>query len=484
MPVKRPSVPLLLALLTAPALGADKLDSDGRKWLDGVRPILLPEEERIYKGLDDKAERGEFQKIFWGRRDPDLETPTNEYQVEYEKARAEADRSFKVGVTPGSLTDCGRAFILLGPPDRVEKHDWGEKPGRSLVHVDDLADARLRATPETWTFKDRPALAFRGGQMQIDFDENCLLPRDARLEEQWNRLAARLVVNPVLGYRSGADGRLVKLADQLPKPTLIMALLKAPRQDFPATAQPTLFLKGAGGSTYLAGLLRVDPGSVTVQEVAGRRLAKVHVGIRALAEDGKLAASRERAVSGELQPDGGFVVSYGVALRPGGYTLNVGVLDPGTERGSVASQALTVPDFATGELALSPVIVLRDIQEQPPNGEDPLADFQLGPRRYVPRYANVFASTDTVTLLVFVYDAKADEAGKAAITASFAIMKDGKPVARAEEQRFDTPGAVPSVGPVPLGDFEPGRYIVQVKVRDDVAGKDLAREASFEVRRD
>lgn len=484
MPVKRPFAALLLALLAAPARGADKADSESRKWLDGVRPILLPEEEKIYKGLEDKAEREEFQKIFWARRDPDLETPTNEYQIEYEKARAEADLSYKVGVTRGSLTDCGRVFILLGAPDRVEKQDWGEKPGRVLVHVDDLADARLRATPERWTFKDRPALAFAGGQMQIDFDEHCLAPRDARLEGLWHRLAARRVVNPVLGYRAGADGRLVKLADQLPKPTLVMALLKAPRQDFPAVAQPTMFLRSAGGATYVAGLLRVEPGSVTVQEVAGRRLARVQVGVRALAEDGRLAASRERAVSGELQPDGGFVASYGVALRPGSYTLNVGVLDPGTERGSVASQALTVPDFATGGLDLSPVMVLRDIQEQPPDGDDPLADFQLGPTRYVPRYANVFATTDTVTLLVFVYDAKADEAGKAATTVSFAILKDGKPVARAEDQKFDTPGAVPSVGPVPLQKLEPGRYTAQVKVRDDLAGKDLTREASFEVRRE
>jgi GWxTD domain-containing protein len=484
MPVKRPSVPLLLALLAAPALGGDKLDGDSRKWLDGVRPILLAEEERIYKGLDDRAEREEFQKIFWARRDPDLETPTNEYQVEYGKARAEADLRFKVGVTPGSLTDCGRVFILLGPPDRVEKHDWGEKPGRSLVHVDDLADARLRATPETWTFKDRPALAFKGGQIQIDFDENCLLPRDARVEERWNRLAAGLVVNPGLSYRPGADGRLVKLADQLPKPTLVRALLKSPRQDFPAAAQPTMFLKSAGGATYVAGLLRLEPGSVTAQEVAGRRTARVHVGIRVLAEDGRLAASRERAVSGELQPDGGFVVSYGVALRPGGYTLNVGVLDPETDKGSVASQPLSVPDFASGGLALSPVIVVRDIQDQPPSGDDPLADFQLGPMRCVPRYANVFATTDTVTLLVFVYNAKADVAGRAATTVRFAITKDGRPVARADDQRFDTPDAAASVGPVPLEDFEPGRYIAQVTVRDDLAGKDLAREASFEVKRD
>jgi GWxTD domain-containing protein len=484
MSLKRPSAALVLALLAAPAPGTDKADGESRKWLDGVRPILLPEEEKIYKGLEDRAEREEFQKIFWARRDPDLETPTNEYQVEYEKARVEADLSFKVGVTPGSLTDCGRVLILLGPPDRVEKVDWGEKPGRTLVHVDDLADARLRATPERWTFKDRPALAFAGGQMQIDFDEHCLAPRDARLEGLWHRLAARLVVNPGLGYRPGADGRLVTLADQLPRPTLLAALLRAPRQDFPVAARPTVFLKSTGGATYVAGLLRLEPGSVTVQEVEGRSLARVQVGLRALAEDGTLAASRERAGAGGLQPDGGFVVSYGVALRPGRYTLNVGVLDAGTDKGGVASQPLTVPDFATGGLALSPVIVLRDIREQPPDGDDPLADFQLGPMRYVPRYANVFAATDTVTLLAFVYNAKADEAGKAAITVSFAIMKDGRPVARAEDQRFDTPGAAPSVGPVPLEGFEPGLYVAQVKVRDDLAGNDLVQEASFEVRRE
>jgi GWxTD domain-containing protein len=487
MSLTRPSAALvlaLLALLAAPAAGTDKADGESRKWLGGVRPILLPEEEKTYEGLEDETEREEFRKIFWARRDPDLETPTNEYQIEYEKARAEADLRFKVGVTPGSLTDCGRVLILLGRPDCVETVDWGEKPGRSFVHVEDRANARLRATPERWTFESRPALAFAGGQIQLDFDESCQLPRDARLERLLRRLAARLVVNPGLGYRPGADGRLVTLADQLPRPTLLAALLRAPRQDFPVAARPTMFLRSAGGATYVAGLVRLEPGSVTVQEVEGRRLARAQVGVRALAEDGTLAASRERAVAGGLQPDGGFVVSFGVALRPGRYTLNVGVLDTGTDKGGVASQPLTVPDFATGGLALSPVIVLRDIRELPPDGDDPLADFQLGPMRYLPRYANVFAATDTVTLLAFVYDAKTDEAGKAATTVRFAIMKDGKPVARAEDQRFDTPGAAPSVGPVPLEGFEPGLYVAQVEVRDDLAGEDLVQEASFEVRRE
>lgn len=467
MSVNRPFAGLVLALLAAPTLWADKLDTDSKKWLEGVRPILLPEEERIYKGLKDKAERQEFQKIFWARRDPDLETPANEYQIEYEKARTEADAKFKVGGTAGSLTDCGRVFILLGPPDDTKKNERGERPGR---------------TPETWTFKDRPSLTFKGGQIQIDFDENCLLPQGARLGDQLNRVAEGKLVSPNLNYRPGTDGRVAKLVDQLPKPTPIMALLKAPRQDFATAAESTLFLRSPGGATYMAGLLRLEPGTVTAQDVAGKKLAKASVGIQALTEGGKVAASAERVVSGELQSDGAFVVSYGVALKPGSYTLKVGALDPKTEKGSVASQPLTMPDFGTEELTLSPVVVLHDIQEQPPNNEDPLAAFQLGNMRFVPRYGNVFTTADAITILTFIYNAKTDEAGRAAATVSIVILKDGKPVARAEDQVFETPDAGPSVGPVPLKDYKPGKYVAQIKVRDNIAKKDHTQETFFEVR--
>src|SRR5262245_74990 len=88
---------LVFALLpvAAPAF-AQKMDKDEKKFIDDVRPILLPDEEKTWKGLKDKADRLEFQKIFWARRDPDLDTPANEYQAEYEKVKAEVDAAYKV----------------------------------------------------------------------------------------------------------------------------------------------------------------------------------------------------------------------------------------------------------------------------------------------------------------------------------------------------------------------------------------------------
>src|SRR5215210_7837224 len=101
------------ALAIAPAAAqAQKLDKEEKKWLDEVRPIMLPDEEKTFRALKDKADRAEFQKIFWARRDPDLDTPDNEFQTTYNTTRASVDQEFKVGGQVGSATDCGRVYLL------------------------------------------------------------------------------------------------------------------------------------------------------------------------------------------------------------------------------------------------------------------------------------------------------------------------------------------------------------------------------------
>ena len=87
---------MALAVLPPGLAAAQKLDKDDKKWLDDVRPIVLGEEEKTYKGLKEKSDRTEFQLIFWARRDPDLATPENEFQAEYLQARATADQKYRV----------------------------------------------------------------------------------------------------------------------------------------------------------------------------------------------------------------------------------------------------------------------------------------------------------------------------------------------------------------------------------------------------
>lgn len=539
MPVRRLLFPtvLTLSLLAAPAGAAEKLDKDSKKWLEGVAAIILPEEEKFFRDLKAKEDRAEFQKIFWARRDPDLETADNEFKVEYQKAVAEADRRFKAGSAPGSSTDCGRVFILLGEPAEVKKQPREE-------------GAVGPRQPEVWTYR---GTQFKGGAIEIGFDSVCALPQGARLSEQLNRLAESRIANPNIDYRPATDGHLVKLVDLLPKPSPSQALLKQPRQEFTLVAQPKLFMRGKGGATYIGGLVRGEASALTALEEAGKKRVVLVIAAQAVEDGGRVAASTpELTTTPELAEDGSFVASYAVTLRPGKYNLAVAALDSGSQKGSVSSIPVEVPDLGRGELAVSELLILSDVKEgvtQDP--KDPLSAFYLGTTQLVPRFGNVFSKSESIQLLALVYDGQTnpavvtmdkynaleigitieeaqkrigasgiesarsegtviyqwknddgsnmsatfqngklttkaqaglEKAGKAAVTTKFTILKDGKAVTSGEDQTSDVPSAAPAVGPVPLSKFHPGQYLARVKVVDNVAGKEIVREASFEVR--
>lgn len=77
---------------------------------------MLPEELRQFRRLRSTREAVAFIEGFWKRRDPDPNSPGNEYsRTFYERVEA-ADRLYPEGGTRGSLTDRGRALVLLGPP--------------------------------------------------------------------------------------------------------------------------------------------------------------------------------------------------------------------------------------------------------------------------------------------------------------------------------------------------------------------------------
>jgi GWxTD domain-containing protein len=461
---------LAVAVLSlAPAAArADKLDKEDKKWLDEVRPLMLPDEEKTFRDLKDKADRLEFQKIFWARRDPDLDTPDNEFQAAYNTERAEVDRQFKVAGQMGSATDCGRVYLLLGKPDEMKQDKQS-------------GDAPSLRPPEVWTYRDRPGQTFAGGQVQIGFEKDCQLPQGARLSEQLNKVAESKIARPNLAYKKGPDGHIVKLVEQLPKPSPAQALLKAPRQDFPVTTQNAMMLRSPEGATYVAGLVR----ATGLPRDAGAKTAPVNVVVQAVDAQGRTAAQKDRLVNGEFAADGSVMASYGMTLRPGKYTLNVGVLDPKSGKGSVAAIPVAVPDLSEGELDIMPLVMLQSIQEggATPDPKDPMSDFVLGTNRLTPSFDNVFAKSGEMSVIGAVYNATKDPAtGKASVTWGFSILKDGKPVAKTEDQIVETDVASPSIGPVPLTNFAPGKYVVQLRVRDNVAKKDFTKDAPFEVK--
>jgi GWxTD domain-containing protein len=149
------------------------------EWAEGpARWLILPDEEKQLHRIRTNQEAVAFMEAFWRRRDPDPERPGNPFvQTFYQRVEA-ADRLYGEPGVRGSLTDRGRALILLGPPPILA---FGQKPvaawepgrfgGRSLGEGQ-------KAKVESWTYNTAdlpPALAAllksdeRGPQVTLTF---------------------------------------------------------------------------------------------------------------------------------------------------------------------------------------------------------------------------------------------------------------------------------------------------------------------------
>lgn len=467
MSVRRTTLFGLLAALALPA-AADKLDKESKKWLEDVAPIVLPEEKQTYGELKDRAERAEFEKIFWARRDTNLETPENEYKTStFDPRRAEADKRFKVAGKYGAQTDCGRLFVLFGEPDEVKKEP---------------SDNPVPRPPETWTYRDRPGMTFKGGETKVSLDGECKLanPNAAR---ELDRVAGNLVVNPNLAYKVVA-GKITRLADLLPKPSPAQTLLKTPREDFPVAAQQA-FVRAADGSTVILGLVKADAAALTVADEGGAKVAHVTVAAQIVDAEGRSKAFDERTVVAPVGADGSVVAGYRMFVKPGSYTVKSGLVDDKSGKGALASESREVPALAGGELTAGTLLVLADIQDEAvADPKHPLDAFLLGKSRLVPRFGNAFTTSESPIFFYTGSDGAVDPAtGKPSVTVGLSLSKGPKMVAKAPEADFTESVIAGSVGPVPLEKYEPGTYTAKVKFHDNVSKKDVVVEANVEIKK-
>jgi len=128
-----------------PGSGAG-LDEGPTRWL------MLPDEARQYRRLQNTREVVNFVEAFWRRRDPDPDQPGNEFaKVFYERVEA-ADNLYSEGGTRGSLTDRGRALVLLGPPP-VLRYGQKKVPSWDPGRVGGPPAVQTRTLPmETWVY--------------------------------------------------------------------------------------------------------------------------------------------------------------------------------------------------------------------------------------------------------------------------------------------------------------------------------------------
>jgi len=143
-------------------------DSEWKRWLDEVKPLLLKADDAEIRVLA-PSQRRQFREEFWRARDPDPSTIDNGNRTEYERRVAAAEKRFRFEGS-ASWNDCGRTFVLLGKPDwsqndHVVQHFASPDPLRSFTEQESVATERwlyrnhprLPASPEGYAFRFNPA---------------------------------------------------------------------------------------------------------------------------------------------------------------------------------------------------------------------------------------------------------------------------------------------------------------------------------------
>jgi len=138
-----------------------------KTWLNQEVPYIISDQERkAFGSLSNDEERDAFIENFWLRRNPNPDSPENEFREEHYRRIAYANEHYAAG-KPGWKTDRGRIYISWGPPDNIESHP----SGGSYDRTPEEGGGNTTTFPfETWHYRYLEGV---GENIDLEFVDSC-----------------------------------------------------------------------------------------------------------------------------------------------------------------------------------------------------------------------------------------------------------------------------------------------------------------------
>jgi GWxTD domain-containing protein len=494
-----------------------------KRWLDNdVLYIITPDERSAFKKLQTDEEREQFIEQFWLRRDPDPDTPENEYRDEYYRRIAYANEHYASGI-PGWKTDRGRIYITFGPPDEIESHPAGGPYERPLYE----GGGQTSTYPfEVWFYRFLDGV---GSGVEVEFVDPSFTGefRIAQSPDEKDALLhvpnAGLNYFESLGLANKADRVAFKPgnADRLPygrrsqdQPFERLALLnnlnKAPGvkyKDLEArTSEPTVqfdvlpfgvridYLRVSDNSVVTSFTLQTDHSDLTYKNIGGISQATVNIHARITALSGRKAGIFEDVLEAHcaenelpLEVKGSSVYQKNIILEPGRYKIDVVVRDVASGHTGIVHQGFEVPKYSPEKLQSSTLIIADKVESL--NGKVAAGQFILGPNKVRPNVNQRFKTDQLLGVYVQAYNVQIDQAQlKPKIDAQYIITKGGKEIMRIKEDGqsavtdLEGNGQQITLGRmIPIKSLEPGDYEITVQIKDEVAGQTISPKGVFTI---
>jgi len=480
-------------------------DKPTKDWYQGpVRYIITHQEIKAYKALETELDRQNFIDWFWQRRDLDPSTPENEFQRRFEQRVYETMRLFTDTSKPGWKTDMGKIYILVGPPDEINK-DLVAKSHRGMVF---------------WTYRKPPypglasntTIAFardKSGELVISTSPTI----DSDVARGLNRVDARQKdVNGELVVPDRRDPALVANGVPLAQGPLDMLLIAGRMQQLPPAEEEMFksfavtrefygeipadthldFFKANDGTTYTTVTIGIKTTAVQYRTVGkkevpdvvvfGKLVNKINPALAyPLAGDGNFteSESNQTAAIGDyllFQATGGF--------KPGKYQLVLGLQDRVSKKIAAYRKDVDVPDYTVDGLTLSS-ISLAGTMEPTEYRPTPGKPFYIGKFKLIPSPDAVFRKSDELNIYFQVYNPVAEpDSGKPKLDIEYHFRSKNADGSFAEIGTYAVKeSAAQAQGyAVALEKWPEGDYQVTVMVKDLVSGTVRQNTALFTIR--
>src|SRR5262249_6902531 len=379
----------------------EELKSVYKKWLEeDVRYIITDEERKAFKALKTDEERDQFIEQFWLRRDPDPDTPENEYKEQYYERIQYANEKFTSGI-PGWKTDRGRIYIMFGKPDEIEAHPAGGPYERPSYE----GGGSTSTYPfETWWYRYIEGI---GSDIEIEFVDPSGSGeyRIARSPDEKDALlyvpGAGLTLAESLGladksqritgagYYGGSSNQLfggrakdqpferLQLYADLQKPPAIKFPDLQGKADLPEVATDVLpfsvrtdFFRLSAESVATSFTMQFDHSDLSFNNQGGIYSGQVKIYARLIGLSGRRAGTFEDTVNTARYSDADLptgqtqksIYQKNVVLPPGRYKIDVVARDISSGKTGILHHSFEVPRYQESQLATSTMILASSIE--------------------------------------------------------------------------------------------------------------------------
>ena len=502
-----------------------------KTWLNqDVVWIITDEESKAFRSLSNDEERDAFIEQFWLRRNPNPDSPENEFREEHYRRIAYANEHFAAG-KPGWKTDRGHIYISFGKPDSIDAHPSGGSYQRPM----DEGGGETSTFPfEVWHYRYLEGI---GENVDLEFVDTCQCgdyhytmdrgEKDALKMvpgaglTQWEEMGMAKKADrfggggiETLGKGPSSAGQNSKEFDRIEQAAKLFApppikfsdldayfsehkLLSGPV--FPFDVR-TDFVKVTDSTVLVPVTVQLKNRDMTFVTKDGVSKSVVNILIKVTTLTHKTVQTQEDTVQVE-QPaellekslDKKSVYWKALPLVPGLYRLDIAIKDVNNpDHIGLYGSSLEVPSFHDEKLATSSLILADEMNTVSSHdlgtGSCVIGNTHICPRVAANKATPVnFRRNQQLSFWMQVYNLGIDEATKSnQATVTYQIIDSATNNVVFEKQVDSKDLGAHSdqltvEKTLPMAGLQPGKYKVLIKVNDTISKQEIAQSAPFVV---